>query len=48
MKLVPKNGWKKLPHLLKDHGRAVCKPLSECSKCILNRSCPKQGVIKKL
>ncbi len=48
MKLVPKNDWKNLSHLLKDHGRAVCKPLPECSKCVLNKMCPKRGVTKKL
>jgi len=47
MKLIPKNYWKKIPYLLKDHGRAVCKPLPECSKCVLNKLCPKQGVRKK-
>lgn len=48
IKIVPKAEWKNLPHLLKDHGRAVCKPLPECSKCVLNKMCPKQGVTKKL
>ncbi len=49
MKLFDKSEWKKLPHLLKDHGRAVCKaPTPECSKCVLNKLCPKQGVTKKL
>lgn len=49
MKLIPKSKWKKLPHLLKDHGRAVCKaPVPECSRCFLDRLCPKQGVTKRL
>jgi len=49
MNLFPKTQWKKLPHLLKDHGRAVCKaPMPECSRCVLNKLCPKQGVTKKL
>jgi endonuclease-3 len=48
MTTVPKKEWKKLPHLLKDHGRAVCRaPTPLCSKCILNKICPKQGVTKK-
>ncbi len=48
MKIIPKSDWKKIPYLLKDHGRAVCKPLPECSKCALNKLCPKQGAMKKL
>ncbi len=49
MKLFSRSNWKKLPHLLKDHGRAICKaPTPECSKCVLNKLCPKQGVTKKL
>ncbi|MBS3149432.1 endonuclease III [Candidatus Woesearchaeota archaeon] len=47
MKLFPKDKWKKLPHLLKNHGRAVCKaPIPICSKCFLNKLCPKIGVEK--
>ena len=48
VKIIPKSDWKKIPYLLKDHGRAVCRPLPECSKCVLNKTCPKQGVGKKL
>lgn len=49
MKLIGKKYWKELPHLLKNHGRAVCRsPIPECSKCILNKLCPKQGVVKSL
>ena len=48
MNLIPKNYWKDLPHLLKSHGRAICKaPIPSCSKCILNNLCPKGGVTKK-
>lgn len=47
--LFPKKDWKKLPHLLKDHGRAVCRaPTPICSTCVLNKICPKQGVTKRL
>lgn len=48
MRLFDKKEWKKLPHLLKDHGRAVCKaPTPECSHCVLNKLCPKHGVTKE-
>ena len=46
---LPKSEWKRITWLLKDHGRAVCKaPVPYCSKCVLNRICPKQGVTKQL
>jgi endonuclease-3 len=49
MKALPKNDWLKFSHVVKDHGRAVCKnPIPICSKCVLNGLCPKQGVTKKL
>ena len=45
---IPKNEWKLIPHLMKDHGRAVCTSVPECSKCVLKKICPKQGVTKSL
>lgn len=49
MNLLPKSEWKRITWLLKDHGRAVCKaPVPYCSKCVLNRLCPKQGVKERL
>jgi len=48
MKLISKSIWKKLPGLLKDHGRAVCKaPTPICSQCPVEKLCPKKGVTKK-
>lgn len=47
--LFPKKEWEQLPHLLKAHGRAVCKaPVPACSRCPLERQCPKNGVAKSL
>lgn len=45
MKLVPKKDWTHFSHLMTFHGRRVCiarKPL--CSKCSVNKYCPKIGV----
>lgn len=47
--LFPKAEWKKLPYLLKAHGRAICRaPVPVCSKCIVNNLCPRVGVTKSL
>ncbi len=47
MKIIPKNEWKKIPYLLKAHGRAVClAPVPYCSKCFLYDLCPRIGVKK--
>jgi len=47
MRIFLKEIWKMIPHLLKNHGRAVCKaPIPVCSKCLLIKLCPKIGVEK--
>jgi len=47
MNIIPKNEWKKIPYLLKAHGRAICQaPTPYCSKCFLSELCPKIGVKK--
>ncbi len=49
MTAIPERDWKIVPHLLKDHGRAVCKaPIPDCSKCVLEKLCPKNGITKQL
>jgi endonuclease-3 len=49
MKIIPKEDWKKIAYLLKAHGRALCQaPIPSCSKCFLDKLCPKNGVTKKL
>jgi endonuclease-3 len=49
MKIIPKGDWKKIAYLLKAHGRAICQaPIPHCSKCFLDKLCPKNGVTKKL
>ncbi|MDV2989877.1 MAG: endonuclease III [Dehalogenimonas sp.] len=41
MQLVPHDEWGRFPHLIQNHGRAVCfarKP--RCAECFLNDICP--------
>ena len=47
MNLYDKKEWKKLPYILKAHGRAICQaPTPYCSKCVIKDLCPKIGVKK--
>ena len=45
--IVPKTDWGRITNLLIEHGRNVCKaPTPICSRCVLNKLCPKTGVKK--
>ena len=45
MKIIPRNDWKIITHLLKSHGREICKaPTPRCDICFLKNVCPKIGV----
>jgi len=48
MNSIPRNEWKKIAYLLKAHGRAICQSTPYCSKCILHKLCPRNGVTKSL
>ncbi len=49
MKLFSEKEWPHVTNLMISHGRAVCKaPSPYCSKCFLNKICPKNGVRKQL
>ena len=47
MGLVDREDWRNFGYVLKAHGKAICQsqvPL--CSKCVINKLCPKNGVAK--
>ena len=47
MEIIPKKCWLHFNYIVVDHGRALCKaPTPICSKCPLNKLCPKNGVEK--
>ncbi len=47
--LIPESHWKETQWLLKAHGRAICQaPTPYCSKCPVNKLCPKAGVKKQM
>ncbi len=47
-KIIPEKDWARIAYLIKNHGKAVCrKPFPYCSKCPVNKLCPKQGITKK-
>lgn len=47
IKQLPKKQWNHYTYLIIEHGRAICKaPTPICSKCVLDRECPKKEVKK--
>lgn len=47
MRIVNKEYWKKIAYVFKAHGRAICQSqIPICSRCMLGRICPRNGVMK--
>ncbi|MBI2658521.1 endonuclease III [Candidatus Woesearchaeota archaeon] len=46
-KIVPKKYWQDLNDIFVAHGQNICVPISPfCSKCYINKYCPRIGVAK--
>ena len=45
---VPKKYWSLFAYVIKTHGKTLCQTVPYCSKCPVERICPKNGVTKKL
>ncbi len=48
MNVVDKKYWHNWAYVMKAHGRAICKAVPACSRCPVNKICPKNGVTKQL
>jgi endonuclease-3 len=45
MGLFPKEAWRELPWLMKEHGRAICTAKRpKCASCVVGELCPKVGL----
>lgn len=48
MKLVPRRDWTLFPHLMIQHGRAVCQARKpRCEVCVINTLCPVPGNVSR-
>ncbi len=48
LKIVPKDHWVEITHLIISHGRAICQARNpDCQNCVLTNFCPKIGVSEK-
>jgi endonuclease III len=45
---LPKKYWSKFAYVLKTHGKSICGTVPYCSKCPVEKLCPKNGVAKRL
>jgi endonuclease-3 len=45
---VPMVRWGKFAYVLKTHGKTICQTVPYCSRCPIERLCPKNGVTKRL
>ncbi len=48
MNVIDKKYWHNWAYVVKTHGRAVCQTVPFCSKCPVNKICPKNNVKKQL
>lgn len=46
MKSVPKQYWDRFAYVLKAHGKSLCGTVPICSKCPIDKLCPRNGVAK--
>lgn len=45
MKIVDRKYWGKITYIFKTHGKAICQSQTPiCSKCMINKICPRNGV----
>jgi endonuclease-3 len=45
--VVPKALWGRFAYVLKAHGKSICGKVPECSRCPIEKMCPKNGVAKR-
>ncbi|MCL5433617.1 MAG: endonuclease III [Candidatus Marsarchaeota archaeon] len=48
MKVVDRNCWHNFAYVIKSHGKALCNTIPICSKCPIEKLCPKNNVTKRL